>query len=269
MRIPRKVYREYIMDEKKEKSKKIVKSIKLLEGVLKSTSDAQQRSRVKKDLDKLRKMLKELYPGVDIETLEEAIFSDSMIKTHGDESGLHSFKYLKDVEVPQISHMKDDREVGLAAGILKHFEDRVWGILSDQHTKLDFSNSGVRDSLYRKLDICNRSLKLFNQTISDIERSKSMDHASQLNLMKMKQGRIFLYDALEFFKDTRDFVGSLIADAEFGGSMVLNYSEKVEYADYEKYRTFEDWILLDALKHLKEFLDETLDIIRLPDLKKI
>ncbi len=257
------------MDEKKEKSKKIVKSIKLLEGVLKSTSDPQQRARVKKDLDKLRKMLKELYPGADTATLEEAIYSDTMTRSQEDSTGLMQFDSLKDIELLQVSTYKDDSEINLAASILKHFEDRIWGIISDQHTKLDFSNSGIRDSLYRKLDSCNRSLKLFSQTIADIEKSKSMDYISQLNLMRMKQGRLFLYDMLEFFRETRDFIGNLISDADFGGSMILNSEHRVEYAEYEKYHTFDGWDLLDSLKQMKQFLDDSLELIRLPDLKKI
>jgi Holliday junction resolvase RusA-like endonuclease len=48
--------------ELKNETKQIVRSIKMLEGVYKSSPDARQRARVKKDLDNLRKRLQELYP---------------------------------------------------------------------------------------------------------------------------------------------------------------------------------------------------------------
>ncbi len=258
------------MDEKKEKAAKIVKSIKLLEGVQKTTSDPKQRSRVKKDLESLRKSLQEMYPKAVIKDLEDAIFSETMIARKNPSDGdTEAPTALSEVGFEQVSPYPSDEETNRAASIMKHFSERLWGVISDQHTKLDFSNSGTRDALYRKLEQCGRSLELFTQTISDIGRSRSPEYSSQLQMMRAKQGRVFLFDLHEFFKEARSFVAEILSDAEFGGTMVLNHEEIVAYAEYERYHTYAGYSVMEALKQLRGFLDEALEVINLPEIKKL
>lgn len=258
------------MDEKKEKSIKIVKSIKLLESVFKTSHDQAQKSRVKKEMDSLRKMLQDLYPDVNVEQLEDAIFSDSMVLVHEEkDAGLAKYETLKDIEIENISAHKDDEEINLAAGIIKYFEDRIWSATTDQHTKMDFSNAGVRETINRKLDQCDRSLKLFTQTISDMEKSKSGEYVSQLQMMRAKQGRVFLFELTDFFRSAKTFITNLISDAEFGGTMILNSQDPIKYADYDAYKMFEGRSVLDALRYTKKFISEALQVINVPEIKKI
>jgi hypothetical protein len=257
------------MDDRKEKSYKIVKSIKLLESVLRTSPDAAQRSRVKKELENLRKMLKEMYPNANLSDLEEAVFSDVMAVKHDASSEAKVFDHMKEVGLLSISPFKDDHEVNVAISILRYFEEQLWGVIADQHTKLDFTNAGNRDSLYRKMDQCNRSIKLFAQTIADMEKPKSTDYGSQLNLMRMKQGRVFLIEICDFVKDARSFITNLVEDAEQGGNMVLNAGEKIVYADYEKYRTFEGQNVMDALKFIMNFVNEAFEVINVTSVSRM
>ncbi len=181
---------------------------------------------------------------------------------------LVSFETLNDVEIQQFSSYRDDVEINEAASIMEYFEERIWGVISDQHTKLDFSNSGERDTLNRKLDQCNRSFKIFRQTIDDITKTKSNEHLTQLNFMRVKQGRLFLYDIHDFFKGVSKFLTGLISESDFGGSMILNPDEPVVYADYEKYSTFQGATVINSLKYAKKFVSEALDVIKVPEIKK-
>jgi hypothetical protein len=257
------------MDDKNEKARQIVKSIKMLEGVLKSTPNATQRSRVRKDLGKMRNMLGDMFPGENISAIEETISSEPFeddIKTA--EEGTSVYETLKEINIETISTYKDDAEVNQALSIMRFFEERIWGVIADQHTKLDFSNAGERDTLYRKLDQCSRAYKIFCQTIEDIEKSKSTEYSSQLQQMRQKQGRLFLFDFSEFLKSAKDFISNLIADSEFGGTMIVNPTDKITYADYEVYKTFSGWSVLDALKYIKKFVMEALDIVKMPSIRK-
>lgn len=257
------------MDEKRKKARQIVKSIKALEGVLKTSRDPSQRSRVKKDIDSLRNMLKEMYPDVSVEELEDAIATDDLLAEPSREQMLSGYKYIKIVPIEKISSYRDDEEINIAASIMKYFEDRIWGVISDQHSKLDFSNSAERDALYRKLDECNRAFKIYYQTLDDLERTRSGEYVNQLNLMRVKQGRIFLIEIHGFFAAVNEFISEIIADSEFGGTMVLNSDEIIVYSDYEKYRTFDGWNVVDALKYMKGFVEEALDVIVVPDIRKL
>ncbi len=256
------------MGEREEKARQIVRSIRALEGVLKTSPDSKQRDRVKKDLKSLRDKLAELYPDVDQDELIEAILTDDLVVAPGSKSELEATEYLKNIEIEKISNFKDDNEINIAASILKHFSEKIWGVIADQYTKLDYSNSLERDSLYRKLDECQRALKIFQQTVDDIERANSSAHISQLNLMRMRQGRLFLMDLFSFFKDVNEFVTKILADTEFGGTMVLNADDKITYAKYDIYRTFEGLTVKEALRYLKGFVQEVLQIIKVPDKTK-
>ncbi|MFH0976826.1 MAG: hypothetical protein V1874_13660 [Spirochaetota bacterium] len=255
------------MEDKNKKSIEIVKSIKLLESVFKTSSDDIQKSRVRKDLKQLRLKLGEMFPNSDLKEVENAVFASIMAMPPKDVKSLTIYKHLKDITVNIFSSYKEDLEINQAASIMKFFEEKIWVVITDQHTKLDFSNSGERDSLYRKLDECNRAFKTFCQTIDDIEKVRSSEYLSQLNLMRVRHGRLFLFEIHQFFKSVKLFISNLIANHESGGNMILNPDDLIKYADYEEYATFENWTVINALKNMLEFIHEALDLINIPNIK--
>lgn len=255
------------MEDKSEKSEQIVKSIKLLEGVLKTTPNKAQRARVMDDINKLRKMLQELYPDANLRELENAIYSNLMVIPSKREKSIKDYECLKDIEIQVISPYKEDMEINEVSSIMKYFEERMWGVLSDQHTKLVFSSCTERDSLYRKLDQCDRILKAFCQTIEDIESTTSNEYLKQLQVMRMRYGRLFLFEIYDFFKNAKTFISDLLSDSQLGGNMILNPDDKIEYADYEKHKTFDGFLILDTLEIMKKFANEALDFINVPEIK--
>jgi len=255
------------MGEKKEKANRIVKSIKQLEGVLKTTPNQDQRERVKKAVDKLRKTLKAMYPDVNLSELEDTIFSELMALPKSRTKNIKDYECLKDIEINNITPYKDDVEINDAASIMKYYEDKIWGVLSDQHTKLDYSNSNDRDTLYRKLDGCERALKVYCQTIEDLGKAMSSEFNSQLQMMRVRQGRLFLFEIHEFFSGAENFVSNIISNSEFGGTMILNHDEEIKSEEYENDTLFEGWKVLDSLKYMKKFLNESLSYINFPELK--
>ncbi|TAL39434.1 MAG: hypothetical protein EPN93_01340 [Spirochaetes bacterium] len=256
------------MDENKEKALKVVKSIKALEGVIKTSRSPEQKARVKKDIEALREKLGEIYPNTDLQDLEQMLGAEFMAPPAQAKIDFTRFPSLVAVEMKQFSPYKSDEDFNIAASIKTHFEQNIWGIITEQHTKLDYSNSGVRDGLYRKLDQCGRGLNQFQLTISDIEKTKSTEYSGQLTQMRIKQARIFLFELSEFFKAAKTLITSLISDAEFGGTMVLNPDDTIEYAQYEENHFFEGKTVLEALKYMKDFLGEALQVINVPDIKK-
>jgi hypothetical protein len=255
------------MEDKTKKSEEIVKSIKLLESVLKTSIDGIQKARVKKDLKDLREKLKELYPGSDLKEIENAIYANVMAMPQMDSKSFKQYKHLKNINIEIYSNYKEDIETNEAASVMKFFEERIWVVISDQHTKLDFSNSGERDTLYRKLDECNRAFKTFCQTIDDIDRIRSSEYINQLNMMRIRHGRLFLFEIHQFFKSVRQFIVNLIANQEAGGNLITNPDELIKYADYEEYTTYENWTVINALKNMLEFVEEALDLINIPNIK--
>jgi hypothetical protein len=255
------------MEDKTKKSEEIVKSIKLLESVLKTSIDGNQKTRVKIDLKELREKLKELYPGSDLKEIENAVYANLMAMPQSDSKSFKEYKHLKNIDIEIYSNYKEDIETNEAASVMKFFQERIWVVISDQHTKLDFSNSGERDTLYRKLDECNRAFKTFCQTIDDIDKIRSSEYINQLHMMRIRHGRLFLFEIHQFFKSVRQFVFNLIANHEAGGNMILNPDDIIKYADYEEYATYENWTVINALKNMMEFAEEAIDLINIPNIK--
>jgi hypothetical protein len=255
-------------EEKVKKSQEIVKSIKLLESVLKTTSDNLQKARVKRDINSLRLMLREIYPDSDLREIESAVYADIMAMPQKEVRTLKNYNHLKNISIEIFSSYKEDAETNEAASIMKFFEEKIWVAVTDQHTKLDFSNSSERDTLYRKLDECNRAFKTFCQTIEDIGKVRSAEYLSQLHMMRVRHGRLFLFEIHQFFNSVRKFISGLIANHESGGNMILNPDELITYADYEEYATFENWTVINALKNMLEFIDEALELINIPNIKQ-
>jgi hypothetical protein len=85
----------------------------------------------------------------------------------------------------------------------------------------------------------------------------------------VKQGRVFMLELFEFLKKAKEFSVNLVSDAEFGGTMILNPNDLIEYADYETNKMFDGAKVIDAHRYMKNFLEETLKVIKIPDIKKI
>jgi hypothetical protein len=208
-----------------------------------------------------------MFPEADLKELENAIYADLMAMPTKDIKQIKNYNHLKDVSINIYSSLKEDKEINEAASIMKFFEEHIWVAISDQHTKLDFSNSSERDSLYRQLDECNRAFKTFCQTIDDIEKVRSSDHINQLHLMRIRQGRLFLFEIHQFLKTVKKFISVLIKNHDAGGNMILNPDDLITYADYEEYPTYANWTVLNALKNMLEYIDESLDFINIPNIK--
>ena len=255
------------MEDKNKKAEEIVKSIKLLESVLKTSTDVSQKSRVKRDIKDLRSKLSVIFPDKDLKDVEEAIYANIMALPPKNVPPLEQYKHLNNISIKNYSSYKEDSEVNEAASIMLFFEKKIWVVISDQHTKLDFSNSSERDTLYRKLDECNRAFKTFCQTIDDIEKVRSSEYINQLHMMRVRQGRLFLFEIHQFFKSVREFLADLITNNEADGNMILNPDDLITYADYEEYSTYENWTVINTLKNMMEFLDEALDLINIPNIR--
>jgi hypothetical protein len=255
-------------NKKKEKASEIVKSIKLLESVLRTSNDGNQKARVKREVGQLKIMLEEMYPDSNLKELEDAIYSDIMAIQGKKEISLKDYEYLKDVNQEIVSPNKEDKEINEVISILKYFQERIWVSLSDQHLKLDFSNSSERDALNRKLDECSRALKSFTQTIEDIGKSRSSEYLNQMQLMRVRHGRLLLFDIYYFFKAAKKFVSDLISNFELGRNMILNPDDPIEYEDYEKYNTFKNKTVADVVSYSDKFIDAVLEYVNVPDIKQ-
>ncbi len=255
------------MEKNKKKSVEIVKSIRLLDSVLRTTKDSGQKTRVKRELSRLRKMLEEMYPDSNPKELEDAIISEIMTIQQEKELTVKDFDQLKDITIEVISSYKEDREINEVTSILRFFEERIWVSVADTYVKLDFSNSGDRDTINRKMDECERAIKTFIQTIEDLEKTKSSEYMSQLHLMRVRHGRLLLFEVYYLFKSVKNFVSELIANYEIGGNMILNAEDIIEYAEYELHTTYEEQRVVDVLINIEKFVDDVLGFVNVPDIK--
>jgi hypothetical protein len=147
-------------------------------------------------------------------------------------------------------------------------ENEYWPVLSDQHCKLDFSHTGIRDAMRKKLDNALTNLKILAETIEEYATAENQDFREQLLKMKNKQSRIFLMETNEVFKDLIHFLEKLTEDINRNGTVIHNKKEMIRFNPrFEKATMLEGKSLEYAITEFEMFLNQVVKKLNLPVMK--
>src|SRR5690606_20858276 len=117
------------------------KTKRQLEGILKTTRNPEQRSRVGKDLFKIQKRLEELCPDGPPVDLDD-------IDTRNGGQANQAYQVINQFPVTPASALCDDDEINFMATMLAVLEREFLPIMSDSQIKMDYSTTSERDSFY-------------------------------------------------------------------------------------------------------------------------
>lgn len=229
--------------------------------ILNKSRNPDQITRVQRDLESISNRYL-LITGKDLEDIIKVHINDQSAQNEY----LNKNKYMNKIKIEKASPSSDNHEINLISSIIKEFENRYWNILSDRHTKMDFTNSAERDTFFTKLEELKRNVKLVVEYIEDSLSSQSQDYASKMRSMRVKQERILLVEFHNFFQEIKAFLANLIEDMDRNGNIVLNPNDRLEFTRLDDVPIFfRGKTTKDAIRILFDFVTEMESSIKLPN----
>ncbi len=252
---------------------KLLKYIKQMEGIIRTSPNKEQVERVKKEIQKHKDKLSSIVPGIKGNQTADDIRAALGFTTLSENEGPGAFipagaDILAKFPVQKASPHSSDAEVNFVSTILTTIQKEYWPAISDLHCKMDFSHTAERDLLRTQLDNALRNLKVLAETIEEYSQAEKQDFRDQLLKMKNKQTRIFLYETNQILKKIRDFLRDLIQDIKNGGNPILNKNDAIHFnSRFEEATALEGVRVGDALIEFDMYATQAVERINLPELK--
>ncbi|GIX42718.1 MAG: hypothetical protein KatS3mg129_2451 [Leptospiraceae bacterium] len=272
------------MSTQKEELEKLIKFIKSMQIIIRTSPNKQQVERVKKDLYKYIKKLQTIVPDFDpaketIEELERRIFQYTNINKppqHEQQKLSITTEEEKrdvswDIKLPlkKASPHCNDPEINFIYSAIEFLQKEYWPILAEQHIHLDFTHSQERQSLRLEFDEVIRELKSLIETIEDYALAENPDFRDQLYKMKNKQIRVFLINVNDFFKKVKDFLSRLLEELDKRSSVIKNPDDKIVFdPQFEDASLLNGYTIRAALVEFISLMQFIIKKINLPDFKQ-
>ena len=231
-----------------------------LEGVYKTSTSITQKQRVYKDMQDLKKVIKEL------QHRSETLGPDKI--DEGDiESPSRTHSILGRINISKYKKNSKDREMDAVVSYMKFFEENYLPILSAHYIKLDYSHSMKRDIFYPKFMEIMHLLKQYDYE-DELEQRKEYDsslfYRDKSVTQKGRQRYLFALDS--FFKDMRNFLRIVVDDNKAGGTILMNPDDAIHLDEFENNKKLHNYPVIKALKEIYTFSDEFIKFLAMPEL---
>lgn len=252
---------------------KVLKYIRQMEGIIRTSPSPEQKERVKKELKKYTDRLVQLVPSVNPQRINiEGLMKDLGIGEQGGgaggagPSGEGNLDMIGRMPVEKASPHSQDPDVNFLSTVLKLIHSEYWPAISDQHAKLDFSHGAERDAIRAQLENSMRNLRVLCETIEEYSMAEKQDFREQLMKMKNKQTRVFLFEANETFKKVREFLRKV---NENSAVVILNGEEPIHFnSRFESATILEGRTVTQAVQEFELFLSQCIAKLNLPEFKQ-
>ncbi|MBX7057249.1 MAG: hypothetical protein K1X75_04240 [Leptospirales bacterium] len=264
--------------EQKEEAEKLLRYLKQMEGIIRTTPNAEQKARVSREMQRYREKLGGFLAGRDVSRFTadqlrgELGLGDSEsaapIATSPAGRSVTDYSILQKFPVQKASPNSTDPDINLLATLWHTINDEYWPALSELHCKLDFSHSAEREALRAGLENISRNLKVLVETLEEYAGAEKPDFREQLLKMKNRQSRAFIFDSNEALKKLRDFLSKLNDDIAERGGIVINKTDRLKFnSRFEKATVLENRTLAEGLQEFLQFTVEAIEKLNLPTLK--
>ena len=259
--------------DQKAEIQKILKFVKNMEGIIRTSPSAEQKSRVQKEMGRYRERIGQIVGRYDASRKSADEIANDLGLGGGaqlevERRGGSDFPVLEKYTVQKASPNSSDPDVNFLSTALKVLQKEYWPVISDQHAKLDFSNGQERDSIRNQLDNVIRNMGVLTETIEEYSTAEKQDFREQLLKMKNRQTRSFIFEANEMLRKLREYLAKIVGDMQSGGGSVINRNEGLKFnARYEEATMLEGRTIAEGLVEFHQFVDEAIQFLKLPQMK--
>ncbi|MCR9144925.1 MAG: hypothetical protein NXI24_21995 [bacterium] len=282
-----------VSDQHRAEVEKILKYLKNMEGIVRTSPNPEQKARVQKELSKQRTRLAAIVPGLDATRMNHTQIVAALEMSGGEAAGAAGasaagggstaraaatssgagtsggYKVLDKFPIEKASPNSTDPDVNFLAGVFTAIQKEYWPAISEQHCQMDFSRGAERGAMRTQLDNVLRNMKVLLETIEEYSSAEQQDFREQLLKMKNRQTRAFIFDANDMLRKIRDFMEPLLEDIEVNGGIITNKTETLRFnARYEDATVLEGAAVADGVQEFARFVQEAIEHLNLPQLKK-
>ncbi len=248
------------IENPEEELRKINKVITQYALVLRTSSDLSQQDRAKRKLATLRAYRKKLLQVYDLEdnpgSGTGAAQSEPKLRR----------EYLSEIIRQGISDTITDPEMNKLNLYLGFFDREFLMIFSERKMRLDFQHSLERDSYYHRFQETLRKMKDFRDELEQVEEfDKRADDKVEKKQRIQRMKRVLSIEANKLFNSVVRFADELVSDIENDGLKCLNGNETVHFDKIEGKKYLEGKKLVEALQSIREFSEEVIDFLNVPD----
>lgn len=264
-----------------EEVEKLVKFLKQMEIVAKTSTNPTQVERVKKDIGRYRQKLGELVPDyklgkISLDQLSkqgsvgpsESISSVSTQDFTASSAQSSTSSVADLIPDERASPHSTDPDVNFATAVIRIILREYWPAVTEQHVRMDFTSSQERQAFRFKIDNVVRSLKTLTETIEEYATAEKADFREQLFKMKNKQSRLFLFEANDVFRELKSFLGKHIEELQRDGTAIKNPNDLIKFdRNYEDASWLENKTVRDAIYDFFNLVDYSIKKLNIPTLK--
>jgi hypothetical protein len=234
--------------------------LKQLEGVYKTSTSIAQKQRVYKEIQELKKVIKELQQRSETIGFEEK-------GEEGSESWSSAVSILGRIKISKFKKDSKDREMDAVVSYMHFFEASYLPILSARYIKFDYSHSGKRDTFYPRFMEIMHLLKQYDYE-DELQQRKELERSSLYrDKSVMQKGRqMYLFALDSFFKDMRNFLKVAMDDNETGGTILMNPDDIIHLEEFEENKKLNNYSVIKALQEIYTFSDEFIKFLAMPEI---
>jgi len=241
---------------------RLQKMVNQLQKIEKVASNELQKIRVAYDIERYRKKIHDISPEGLPDHLAQAIFNKNQKKAG---KGQENLQVISQFPVMKISPHSNDSEINQIGTLMNAMDLEYIPILGEGHIKFDYSHTTEKDGILKYMENLRRNMKILVETIEEYANSEKAEFREQLARMKNKQSRIFISEAGETLHKFQEFLAAVNKEISEGNNVIMNMDEPIKFNPrYEKATLLEGKSILEALREFHQFVNEALEVIKLP-----
>jgi hypothetical protein len=254
---------------------RLLQTKRKFELVYSSAKDTAKQQSLKNTIKDIDRDLKKLHAGLfdtgdlkryKIELEELSSNKDSNLE----KKSISEYKILRNIRIDKLNRYSNNTEVNSIWSYILFFGKEYLGLLSEQNLKLDYGHSFTRDKFFTTYNELIRAFERYGELLEQIDKATTngnKDYRERLLTLQGKSYRDLIIKSGNFLRSLEKFIEEIF-DSEQQNIRVLVEPEKIVSISGEV-SNIDGITAKDALLDLYRFVQEFIDFIKIPEIKKI
>jgi hypothetical protein len=235
----------------------------------KASKTESSKKRIHKYISNIDRIIKDIENGKQIDPKELNIFSSELKNEKIKDKQDDRISYVAKIENIKISETNKDAEMDLIYSFFKYFENNFAIALSGTYLKIDYYLNKKRELVFAHYENVMHLVKEYIEDLKILNELKFSDQIEQYKLRLSQEKNYLLLKMNDFLLELKEFLLEIISDLELGNKSLFNPDEKFKSKfTSENKSDFDEVEIITIIYEALYFVNDFLDIIRIPDFKK-